>query len=265
MDQFQIRFWKSRQAEWEPYTFQYAPLRIEQGKLTDPLYFDFISYVQFQTAAREIPNSVSVFEERSGAEGTSKVIRRDPSLSDNKILPAVLAQRLGDTIYARLRYGFEDEDFVGMPEPCPRSSGDIDCVAAGMKSIVDVFVSNGYALRGEVITSVVGGGDGRGGGGGDDGGGGDVDGGETGSMSSGGGGGGGGGRGGGGARKVIVRLAGPATLWGAQALAARGVNPPNEYVGYCMTAFCRASGVKSSYTSKVSDTGVDMEFNISRV
>ena len=59
MDQFQIKFWKSRQAEWEPYTFQYAPLKIEQGKLTDPLYFDFISYVQFQTVAREIPAGVS--------------------------------------------------------------------------------------------------------------------------------------------------------------------------------------------------------------
>ena len=33
MDQFQIKFWKLRQAEWEPYTLQYAPLKIEQGKL----------------------------------------------------------------------------------------------------------------------------------------------------------------------------------------------------------------------------------------
>jgi hypothetical protein len=51
MDQFQIKFWKSRQAEWEPYTYQYAPLKIEQGRLTDPLYFDFISYIQFQSVA----------------------------------------------------------------------------------------------------------------------------------------------------------------------------------------------------------------------
>jgi hypothetical protein len=31
----------------------------------DPLYFDFISYIQFQTVAREMPGSSSVFEERS--------------------------------------------------------------------------------------------------------------------------------------------------------------------------------------------------------
>ena len=35
------------------------------------------------------------------------MIRRDANLSDNKLLPAVLAQRLGDTVYARMRYGFE--------------------------------------------------------------------------------------------------------------------------------------------------------------
>ena len=77
MDTFQINFWKSRQSEWEPYTQQYSPLKIEQGKLTDPLYFDFISYTQFKVVAKEIPRSQSVFEERSGAEGTTKVIRRD--------------------------------------------------------------------------------------------------------------------------------------------------------------------------------------------
>ena len=32
MDQFQIKFWKSRQAEWEPYKNQYYPLTIEQAR-----------------------------------------------------------------------------------------------------------------------------------------------------------------------------------------------------------------------------------------
>lgn len=123
------------------------------------------------------------------------MVRRDPELGDNKILPAVLAQRLGDTVYARLRYGFEDQAF-GAPEPC--RTGDLDCVADGMSTLVDAFVAKGYALRGSV--SAVGGG------------------GEGGDQSSGG-------------RRVSVKLSGPATQWSAQALAARGVNPPNEYVG----------------------------------
>ena len=52
MDTFQINFWKSRQSEWEPYTQQYSPLKIEQGKLTDPLYFDFISYTRSRSWPR---------------------------------------------------------------------------------------------------------------------------------------------------------------------------------------------------------------------
>ena len=149
MDQFQIKFWKARQAEWEPYKFQYAPLVIEQGKLSDPLYFDFISYVQCQVVAREIPNSARVFEERSGAEGTTTVVRRDAALSDNKILPAVLAQRVGDVVYARLRFGFEEETFPGIPEPSDPTAPDaLERVVRGMDAIVNAMVAKGYALKG---------------------------------------------------------------------------------------------------------------------
>ena len=144
MDTFQINFWKSRQSEWEPYTQQYSPLKIEQGKLTDPLYFDFISYTQFKVVSKEIPRSQSVFEERSGAEGTTKVVRRDATLSDNKVLPAVLAQRLGDTIYARVRYGFEGTDFDA---PEPSFDGDVDSAVGGMRKLVNSFVRKGYALK----------------------------------------------------------------------------------------------------------------------
>lgn len=110
-----------------------------------------------------------------------------------------------------------------------------------MTKVVDVFVSKGYALRGNVVA------DGGGGGGGG------IGGGESASAAA------------ETTRRLTVRLAGPATLWSAQALAARGSSPPNEYLGYCLTAFCRASGVKSSYTSKVSDTSVDLDFTISRL
>lgn len=74
-----------RQAEWEPYTFQYAPLTIEQGKLTDPLYFDFISYVQFQTVARALPNAAAVFEERSAGRGTRTLLIRSRSYLSVKL------------------------------------------------------------------------------------------------------------------------------------------------------------------------------------
>jgi hypothetical protein len=137
----------------------------------------------------------------------------------------------------------EDQEF-GAPEPCDPTA-DLDSVVEGMRKLVDALVSKGYALRGNVV----------GGGGG------------TTAAPSGGGAGeaGVGGAGKPSSRKVTVRLAGPATLWAAQALAAKGINPPNEYLGYCLTAFCRASGVRSVYSSKVSDTSVDLEFTISRL
>ena len=219
MDTFQINFWKSRQSEWEPYTQQYSPLKIEQGKLTDPLYFDFISYTQFKVVAKEIPKSQSVFEERSGAEGTTKVIRRDANLSDNKLLPAVLAQRLGDTVYARMRYGFEGTDF-DVPEPA--FGGDVDEAAAGMRKLVNAFVRKGYALKSSVEVVKNGVGDAQ--------------------------------------RVVTIKLDGPATLWSAQALASRGVNPGNEYLGYALTGYLRLSGVPSSYASRVNDTSLELEF-----
>ena len=48
----------------------------------------------------------------------------------------------------------------------------------------------------------------------------------------------------------------------AQALAARGVSPPNEYLGFALTAYCRASGVGSFYASKASDTAVEIELTV---
>ena len=219
MDTFQINFWKSRQSEWEPYTQQYSPLKIEQGKLTDPLYFDFISYTQFKVVSKEIPRSQSVFEERSGAEGTTKVVRRDATLSDNKVLPAVLAQRLGDTIYARVRYGFEGTDFDA---PEPSFDGDVDSAVGGMRKLVNSFVRKGYALKSAVDVVNNGVGDKQ--------------------------------------RVVTIRLDGPATLWSAQALAARGVTPTNEYLGYALTGYLRLCRVPSVYSTKVNDTAVELEF-----
>ena len=248
MDSFQVKFWKARQAEWEPYKFQYAPLVIEQGKLEDPLYFDFISYVQFEVVAREMPNSASVFEERSGAEGTVKVVRRDPNIADNALLPAVLAQRLGDTIYARLRYGFEETTFPGCPEPArldesvslredaaedaeTRGQSTTDALNAkfsliqrGVAGLTKCMVDKGYGLRSDV--SVI----------------------ETRVDKR--------------RQKLKIVVEGPANLWGAQALAARGVSPMNEYLGFAITAYCRASGVGSFYVSKATDVAVEIELTV---
>lgn len=39
---------------------QYEPLRFRQGDLTDPLYFDFISYAQFLAVNKEMKQGQQV-------------------------------------------------------------------------------------------------------------------------------------------------------------------------------------------------------------
>jgi hypothetical protein len=63
-------------------------------------------------------------------------------------------------------------------------------------------------------------------------------------------------------QKLKIVVEGPANLWGAQALAARGVSPMNEYLGFAITAYCRASGVGSFYASKATDVAVEIELTV---
>ena len=226
MDQFQVKFWKSRQAEWEPYTFQYAPLVIEQGKLEDPLYFDFISYVQFEVVAREMPKSAGVFEERAGAEGTTRVVRRTRASPTTRFCRRC-SRRGWATPSTRGSGTGSRIPRSGCPEPA-RLGDEFEANAAtiekGVAALTKCMVDKGYGLRSDVAV---------------------VD------MKQ-------------EKRRVRMRIVveGVANLWGAQALAARGVSPPNEYLGFALTAYCRASGIGSFYASKASDTAVEIELTV---
>lgn len=235
MDAFQATSWLFRQSEWEGYKYLYDPVRVEQGAIYDANYFDFAAFVQTATVGRMIPTSTSVFEERTGAEGTKTVVRRDEALRDNAKLPEAIAEKCGFKIYDRLLNGFDrGEDFevvqfANVPSPAIRSPGrDADDVIRevvdGMRALADVFVDNGYALRISVEND--------------------------GANSD-------------GSVRVRVRANGPATLWGARELAVRGLTPTDEYLGFTMTAYLARSGVGSSYTERVSDTEIDMSWTLS--
>jgi hypothetical protein len=235
MDAFQATSWKLRRNEWEAYKYLYDPIKIEQGAIGDPLYFDFVSFVQMATIAREIPKSSAVFEEKSGAEGTSTIIRRDAALRDNATLPEAIAEGCGRKIYARLRDGFdrgedfEVETFAGVPSTISTSTSmstkeRLDASVEGLRALSKVFVDNGYALK--IVVD------------GDAGGGAAVN-----------------------ERRVRVRVDGPATLWGARELISRGYNAPsNDYLAFTMCAFLEQSNVASSYTERVGDAGIDLNF-----
>ena len=154
MDDFQIKFWKQRQSEYEPYTLQYDPIKIKQGDLTDPNYFDFIAFSQSLTVSQEAAHGRQVFEEfgceeeECPPETSYKLVTRNPLLKDNALLPGEWERQTGDKIYEGLVEGFRGQVFGG-PKPC--NSNGKNCgseeLVVGIRQILDIFEKNGFALK----------------------------------------------------------------------------------------------------------------------
>ena len=149
IDAFQIAFWKRRAAEQEGYMALIAPLRVQQGDLEDPLYFDYVAFAQCLVIGQLMLKGEQVFQETVDAEGTVRTVRRDAALRDNALLPEAYAQRVGDAVFAGLRDGFEDEAFGG-PPACA-GANDFACALEGVQALLRVFVARGFAFSGEVL------------------------------------------------------------------------------------------------------------------
>ncbi len=147
MDRFQQVFWKRRAAEQEAYLALLSPLRVQQGDLTDALYFDFLCFVQLLVIGEQMKVGEQVFQEATGAEGDVQTVRRDARLADNAALPEEYARRVGDKVFTRLRDGFEEESFGG-PKAC--AAADVTCAADGVASLLRCFESRGFAFSARV-------------------------------------------------------------------------------------------------------------------
>jgi hypothetical protein len=99
--------------------------KLRDGYLTDPYYFDFISFAQYATINREITQDPPfVFEEQQPVDVgedlpqkfVATVVRRDPALTNDKLGPehsrlvgsAILnrlVETFGDTILPQLEPG----------------------------------------------------------------------------------------------------------------------------------------------------------------
>ncbi|KAK9794616.1 hypothetical protein WJX73_010418 [Symbiochloris irregularis] len=149
MDQYQKEFWKLRQREYEPFLERCKPLPVRQGDLTDPLYFDFISFAQFATLNEEMRYGKQTFQEWcEECEDQQRTIQRSAELRDNQSLAPALLQRAGDAIYAGLQSGFRGETY-DVPQPCP-TGASLDELASCVQGVLDVFVSKGYAQKAQV-------------------------------------------------------------------------------------------------------------------
>ncbi|BBM99349.1 hypothetical protein MPTK1_1g20650 [Marchantia polymorpha subsp. ruderalis] len=217
MNKFQVKFWKLRQSELEPYTLQYKPLRVKYGDLTDPLYFDFISFAQFATISKEIQTGEVVFQEKLGASGELQTVRRDASLVDNAKLPTAFIERAGNIIYERLLEGFEDDSFNAPPPLSEDSSFSV--VVQNVQKLLQILVDQGYALK-AVVDEVESFTDSRGG-------------------------------------KFRVKVDGSATLWGLQTLVSRRALVLSNFDALAVGGFLRACKRHATYKIRCSDTSVE--------
>ena len=149
MDRFQVTAWKRRAAEQEGYKQLLAPLTFLQGDLSDPFYFDFMTFVQLLVVGELMRSGEQVFVEATGADGEQRTVRRDQRLADNSLLPAEYGRRVGELIFSRLRDGFEEEVF-GAPPACAVLR-DWACTVDGVRGLLHVFESRGFAFSARLV------------------------------------------------------------------------------------------------------------------
>ncbi|KAF6266753.1 hypothetical protein COO60DRAFT_12124 [Scenedesmus sp. NREL 46B-D3] len=231
--QFEAKFWKLRQSELEGYNYLYSPIKMRAGDLSDPLYFDFISFSQYATISREMGRPARVFEEYyelcgpavgddEPCESGQKVVMRPPQYADDAQLPTYFFQKTGDLMYDGLLNGFRGEEFGG-PPPAP-AGASIQQLAAGVQQLLSIMVDKGYALKAEVkgVTS-------------------------SGSSSRGGG-------------SFSVSIQGSCNLWGVNALAARQSLVVNVHDAMVIDAYLRASGRQAGYELRLTEAGLEEDW-----
>jgi hypothetical protein len=196
MDQFQRDFFLLRQAEYQNYVEQLGPGIVQQGILTDPYYFDFISFAQYATISREINNMPeTIFEEQQPQESAdgeqqkfvTRVIRRDPTISNNE-LASRHSRLVGKAVIDRLNeiFGNTTSDIP----PIPTSLLDQQAILSSLTQLMKLFLLNGFAFDGNVAV--------------------------VNQDSSG--------------TEFCITLRNPANLWSGKALKQRGANPCNCFL-----------------------------------
>ena len=147
MDEFQRTFFLFRQNEWEDYKSYHSNLM--QGDLSDPVYFDFISYCQYAVIADKMRNGKQEFVEKVNATGDTQIVRRDPIYSDNKLLPAVHSKIVGDKVLDYLIESYSKNPKLLPPSPTNERIS-FEEFAKYSQLILDIFLINNYALSMEI-------------------------------------------------------------------------------------------------------------------
>ena len=136
-DQFQRDFFLIRSSEYQNYVGTLGPGMVQQGDLTDPYYFDFISYAQYTTINREATvDPPLVFTEQQpvdmGPNEPNKfvpvVIKRDPTILPNDQLVPEHGRRVGRKVLDKLKEIFSPEGLFPKLEPNSRPDSGKWCL-----------------------------------------------------------------------------------------------------------------------------------------
>ena len=133
----------ARDPEYEAYVIQNEPLKVQQGDLASPLYFDFIAAMQFWTVDKSLGDPKQRFREFCGedcGESQTRVVTRDGRYSDDARLPEYFAEKFGQRLCDKLSE-------LGTPLSLDGADGDPTSIA---KAVEEYFVRQGYALKSEV-------------------------------------------------------------------------------------------------------------------
>jgi len=160
MDDFQTQFYKKRveyQSEYVSAFFTKENVNqragsVMIGDLSDPQYFDFISYVQYAVINDQINLNRKVFEEAQGVFGDegdfeNKLIVRDPKLGDRDTIIKLHGERVGDMVLDHL---VQEKGLAVSVKERP----GIDVLCDNFKKILDMLVENGFCASYTIDTSV---------------------------------------------------------------------------------------------------------------
>lgn len=144
MQDFQKKFFETRQVEWEIYLEKNKS--VKQGSLTDASYFDFISFAQMLTIHTVISKPAVIFEEQfQDASGTfrTRVVRRDPTgLPDSKAVYRAWQHMMGSRLFEAFSPSLLDK----ISSPSLSESVPIMELRHALCVIYDLFKQNGYCL-----------------------------------------------------------------------------------------------------------------------
>lgn len=178
MNQFQRDFFLLRSNQYELYIKQLnGNAIVQQGDLSDPYYFDFISYAQYKTINRAITSNPSmIFEElqpisnddddnNNGQDSINDassssvvqrfrkvIVQRDSTITNDRLVEEH-DRRVGMNILQYLEETFNSNPNTALPSLSVSTedrTNSIQILHNGLEQLIKLFVICGYAFNGNV-------------------------------------------------------------------------------------------------------------------